>query len=504
MAVRRSTLGIDEASTMPPEHTALDRRQFLGAAAAGMAAPRRRETAPNILLICTDEHNYRVAGCYGNALAHTPNLDGLAARGVTFDAAYTNSPLCVPSRLAITSGKYIHRVGAWHNGCKLESDQYPSLPRALNAAGYESFLCGKQHYDETHRYGFREIGGNMNHDHMDGRLSRRRADDTRVNFEGARARFAQFHAGEESTVMQHDRRVTAGVLEFLAGRERADKPFFLFAGYLAPHFPLTVPERYWRNYRGKVSLPEIPPGFLESQPLNYRHLRWGFGLVDVPEETVRRGRELYYGFTEWVDHEIGQVLAALAKSAAAANTVIVYTTDHGENMGEHGLWWKNCMYEQAAHIPLVVSWPERWKGGQRRTTVCSLVDVVRTVAEMAGAPTPGDWDGESLMKVLDDAGAPARDLAISQYYAHNIASGFSMLRSGNWKYVYHASPDQAHPSERELYELARDPMEFHNLARAPDQRERVERLHARLVKELGEDPEETERRCRAQCARGYT
>jgi choline-sulfatase len=484
-------------------HTTLDRRQFLGVAAAGVVAPRGREKAPNILFICSDEHNYRVAGCYGNSLARTPNLDRLAARGVTFDAAYTNSPLCAPSRLAITSGKYIHRVGAWHNGCRLESDSYPSLPKALNAAGYESFLCGKQHYDETHRYGFREIGGNMNRDHKDGLLGRRRADDTSVNFEIAKARFAEFHAGEESTVMQHDRRVTTGVVDFLTRRERGDKPFFLFAGYLAPHFPLTVPERYWRNYRGKIALPEIPRGFLDSQPLNYRHLRWGFGLVDVPEETVRRGRELYYGFTEWVDNEIGQVLATLAKSAAAANTVIVYSTDHGENMGEHGLWWKNCMYEPAARIPLVVSWPERWKGSQRRATVCSLVDVVRTVAEIGGASTPGDWDGESLVRVLDDPTARARDIAISQYYAHNVASGFSMLRAGSWKYVYHASPDQTHPAERELYDMARDPMEFHNMARATEQRGRVERMHARLLKELGEDPEETEQRCRRDCAKGY-
>ena len=480
----------------------LDRRQFLSSA-VGAAATSSAGRPPNILFLCSDEHNYRIAGCYGNRLVRTPHLDQLASRGVTFDACYTNSPLCVPSRLAVTSGKYIHRVGAWHNGCRLPSDDCPSLPRTLNSAGYESFLCGKQHYAAAHRYGFQEIGGNMNNGRMTGLQTRRKADDTTVNFKAAQSRFADFRAGNESGVMTHDRNVTAGVLDFLSKRKPGDKPFFLFAGYLAPHFPLIVPDAYWQYYRGKVAMPEIPAGFLDSLPLNYKHLRRGFGTVDVAEEIVRRGRELYYGFTEWVDNEIGKVLSALAASGFASNTVIVYSTDHGENMGEHGLWWKNCVYEQAAHIPLIVSWPERWRGGQRRAGICSLVDVTRTIAEIGGARAPDDWDGRSMVKLLDDSRAPWRDFAISQYYAHNIASGYTMLRSGAWKYVYHASPDRDHPAERELYNLQADPMEFRNLASKPEHSTRVQQMHARLIKELGEDPEDTERRCRAECEKGY-
>lgn len=485
----------------------LGRRRFLSAsfgAAVFQAAPRaRRERPPNILLICSDEHNHRVAGCYGNALARTPNLDRLAARGVVFDACYTNSPLCVPSRLAFTAGKYIHRISAWNNSTRLPSDDYPSVPRLLNAAGYDSFLCGKQHYDARHRYGFTEIGGNMNNGNMTGRGNRRRADDETVNVKAGQDRFSQFHTGDDSSVLRHDRRVTAGVLEFLAQRERSGRPFFLFAGYLAPHFPLIVPEPYWRHFEGRVPMPEIPAGFLERLPLNYKHLRRGFGLVDVPADLVRRGRELYYGFTEWVDNEIGKVLAALERSPFARETVVIYTTDHGENMGEHGLWWKNCMYESAAHIPLIVSWPERWKGGQRRSGACSTVDLAATVVEIGGGRLPEDWNGVSLLRGLDDPGAPWRDRAVSQYYAHNIASGFSMLRTGDWKYVYHASPDAEHPAERELYDLKSDPGEFRNLAADAAQRRRVEAMHAQLLKELGEDPEETERRCRAELARGY-
>jgi choline-sulfatase len=218
---------------------------------------------------------------------------------------------------------------------------------------------------------------------------------------------------------------------------------------------------------------------------------------------TRRGRELYHGLTEWVDDEIGKVLGALDRSRLARDTVVVYTADHGENMGEHGLWWKNCVYEQAARVPLIVSWPERWKGGQRRAGACSTVDLVRTLAELGGTRAPDDWDGTSMTQWLDDSKLPWKDRAVSQYYGHNIASGFAMLRTGDWKYVYHSAPDASHPAERELYNLKDDPGEFRNLAKEPAHGSRVETMHAALVNELGEHPDESELRCRTETASGY-
>ncbi|MCY3023701.1 MAG: sulfatase-like hydrolase/transferase [Planctomycetota bacterium] len=486
----------------------LNRREFLGAMAAGAAAgclgqqAAAAETArPNVLVVMSDEHNAGVTGCYGNNLIRTPNLDGLAARGVAFESAYTNSPLCVPCRLSFTSGKYISRVGAWSNDCWLPGPDYPSLPRIMNAAGYESFLCGKMHYDSTCRYGFTEIGGNMNKGFMAGKGRRRQPDDLTPKG-GLSARFQDFHTGHGSG-MTHDTKVSDGATEFLSKRKRTDKPFFLFCGLITPHFPLIVPESYWQNYKDKVAMPELPPGHLDSLPLNYKHLRAGFNVVNVPPDTVKKGRELYYGLTQWMDECVGGILKALGKSDVADNTVVVYTTDHGENMGEHGLWWKNCMYEHAAHVPLIVSWPARWKGGQRRTAVCSHLDLVQTVAELGGAKVPPDWNGTSLSRWMDDANATWKDLAVSEYYAHNIASGYAMLRSGQLKYVYHTPADEKHPAQRELYDLKNDPGEFTNLAAKPEQQARIAELHAALIKELGEDPDVTERRCRADYAKGY-
>ena len=488
------------------------RREFLQAAglAAGLfMTPRsvfcgvKSANKPNILVIISDEHNASVLGCYGNDIIQTPHLDVIARRGVTFQSCYCNSPLCVPSRLSFTSGKYASRVGAWSNSCWLPSADYPSLPRIMNAAGYESILCGKMHYDRTRRYGFTEIGGNMNNSKKTGKGGRRKADDLTPK-PGISRRFDDFHTGDDSSIVTHDRTVTGETVEFISNRKDSDKPFFMIAGYIAPHFPLIVPEEYWQQYQGKVSMPVIPEGHLESQPRNYKHLRIGFNVEDVPDEIVLKGRELYYGLTQWLDEEIGKVLESLANSEVADNTVVIYTTDHGENMGEHGLWWKNCMYEHASRVPLIISWPARWNGGQQRTQACSLVDVVQTIAELGGADVPGDWNGDSMIRWLDNAGTEWKDLAVSEYYAHNIASGFAMIRMGRYKYVYHNPADANHPAQQELYDLQTDPGEFNNLATRKEYRQRVRIMHTSLVNEIGEHPNKTEKRCRADFASGYS
>jgi choline-sulfatase len=490
----------------------MKRRAFLEAIGAGgaWAAARRnalggttRRRRPNIIVIMSDEHNVHVTGCYGNNLARTPHLDRIARQGIVFDAAYTNAPLCVPSRLSFTAGKYASRVSAWNNSCWLPRADYPSLPRIMNDAGYESVLCGKMHYDRERRYGFREIGGNMNGSRKTGRGRGGGKPVTFDNPRGDTTRFNNFHPGDDSNVLRHDRKVTAAACDFLASRTKDEKPFFLIVGYLAPHFPLIVPQEYWDHYRGTVRMPRLPEGHLESQVRNYRALRHAFRVVNPDPAVVRKGRELYYGLTEWLDNEIGKVLRTLAASDFAEDTVLIYTTDHGENMGEHGLWWKNCMYEHAARVPLIVRWPARWKGGQRRSGACSLVDVGKTVAELGGATAPADWNGDSLCPVLDDPEAPWKNLAVSEYYAHNTISGFAMIRMGTYKYVYHTSRGTDHPAQRELYDLAADPGEFTNLAGRPEHADRVARMHAALVNEIGEDPETTEKRCLAETRAGY-
>jgi choline-sulfatase len=488
------------------------RRDFIKGTAASLAAVTlgsrnafaigRTNSKPNILLIMSDEHNPRVTGCYGNKLVQTPNIDSLAEHGVRFENHYCNSPLCVPSRSSLTSGKYCSRVAVWNNACELPSADIPSLPHVLNNAGYESLLCGKQHYDFSRRYGFTEIAGNFNNDYKTGKGKRIAPDDLEQT--ELSPRFKEFHPGDDGSSVEHDRHVTAGAIEFLSTRQADDRPFFLFTGYLAPHFPLIVPQEYWDRYKGKVEMPVIPEGYLDNLPLNYKHLRSSFGLIGAPDETIRRGRELYYGMTDWVDGEIGKVLETLrSNKEIAENTVIIYASDHGENMGEHGLWWKNSMHEDSAHVPLIISWPKRWAPDQRRTGASSHVDLVKTIADIAGGHTPDDWNGTSMLPWLDNEKHSWKDYAVSEYYAHNIASGYVMARSGDWKYTYHTVMDNQHPAQRELYNLAVDPHEFTNLAGLPEHAKRIQEMHQRMVKEVGGDPDETEQRARHDLAKGY-
>jgi len=452
---------------------------------------------PNILLIMSDEHDAAVTGCYGDQVVDTPHLDGLAARGVAFDACYCNSPLCVPSRQSFTAGKYVSRIDAWSNNCAIPADA-PSLPRLLNAAGYQSYLCGKQHYPPERRYGFTEISdGRQNKNSAPGGSPRRAADDQTIGARSWEQRSSEFGPGE-SFVLDNDRHVTETASAFLAERQADEAPFFLFAGYLAPHFPLLVPDELLGKYRGRVPDPVIPSGLLEHLPRNYQHLRRGFGVTEADDETVRLGRECYWALTEWFDAEVGELLGALRNSAVADDTVVIYCSDHGENKGDHGLWWKNCMFDHGVRVPLIVSWPARWAGGQRRSQACSLLDLVQTLAAIGEAETPEDWDGDSLLPWLDDHAYAWKDLAVSEYYGHNICSGFAMLRRGDWKYVYHTRPDADHGPERELYDMRKDPEEFHTLAGDPAQAERIADLHRQLVAELGDEPDEAERRCQAQ------
>jgi len=468
---------------------------------------------PNILFIMSDEHDAANMGCYGDPLGATPNLDALADRGVTFNNCYCNSPLCVPSRLSFTAGQYISRFGGWNNDSWLPSNDYPSLPGVLNAAGYQSYLCGKQHYDTTRRYGFTDILPDVesrqgsNHNHKAGKGDRRPADATENRQAVWINRSNDFYVTPNGRVLDHDRAVTHTTRGFLAGRSNDDPPFFLFAGYVAPHFPLQVPLEYADRFYGKtpppIGRPNWEPITANGPTFNHDQLRLGFGVVDADTQVERRGRDLYWALTAWFDNEVGKVLKALDNSDVAENTIVIYTSDHGEDKGDHGLWWKNCMYDHGARVPLIVSWPKRWTGGQRRTSVCSLVDVVRTIIELGDAEAHPDMDGDSMLGYLDDESNAFKDWAVSEYYSHPIASGFVMYREGKWKYVYHTKAYDNHGPARELYDMHADPQELTNLADDPAHADRIAAMHQSMVDELGEEPDDTEQRCRADFAKGY-
>jgi len=466
-----------------------------------------QDQRPNLLFIHSDQHCPAVLGCYGDPIVQTPNLDRLAARGVTFDAAYCPSPLCVPSRMALLTGRHPCEIGVWTNDHVLDSG-IPTLAHALGAGGYRPVLVGRMHAigpDQLHGYVERLVG-----DHGPNHLGGSPVDHGVLDGTAGPYRVSLEKSGPGQSAYQvHDEYVTAAAVDAItrAGLARrsgvSQEPLNLSVGFMLPHQPFVARRADYERYAGRVGMPQHPEPYSEALHPHLRAWRKESGIEEVSEAEALRARTAYWALVDRMDAMIGQILDALRESGLEENTLIAYTTDHGENMGEHGLWWKNCLFEHAAHIPLVVNWPERWKGGARRRGVCSMVDLVQTIVQLGGAQAPEDWDGDSLLSVLDDPKARWKDMAVSQYYGHNIASGFAMIRQGAWKYIYHSAPGEGYPAVRELYDLAADPDELHDLARAPEHRRRLDSMHAALLRELGEHPDVTEMRCRAETSRGY-
>jgi len=415
---------------------------------------------PNILVIMTDEHNPLMSEPYGHPFVQTPNMQRLAERGVVFENTYCNSPLCVPSRASFMTGKFVHRIGVWDNTASLSSNE-PTWAHYLNLAGYETTLAGKMHFlGEDQRHGFQrrivsDIHGKMMRDLVDWNSKRAWAT------AGHRKRLEEAGPGDY-TYQHYDDCVATRTVEYLSEPERKEKPWALCVGLITPHFPLIVREKYWRQYYPRhADLPEIPEGHLENLHPQSKRMREFFALEGATEEQTRRGRAAYYGLITFADERIGQILDELERSGLDENTIVVYTSDHGEMAGEHGLWWKCSFYEGSSRIPLIVSWPKRFKPG-RRQTVTSLVDLTRTLIDLGGGEANDqDLDGRTLTGILDGAEPDDEGVAFSEYYAHGTDRPNRMVRRGRYKLNFYLGEPV------ELYDLENDPQEFNDLSADP-------------------------------------
>lgn len=432
---------------------------------------RPAQPKPNILLIMSDEHSAEFSGVHGNSIVSTPTLDRLSREGVTFEQAYCSSPLCVPARMSFLTGKYVHREEIWDNGVPLRSDAITWAHRLANG-GYETALSGKMHFIGPDQYhGFDEVLAS------DETVCAKKIE---VDFRWAdevsprpnsRARFDAAGPGG-GTHIDHDLAVTRTCLEFLdrqataasSGTERT--PFLLCAGYNSPHFPLVAPEEFYSlYYPDAVDLPVAWNRPLEELGPHQQRLRTLFGLQGLTEEQVRRARGGYFGLISWMDHEVGLLVEKLEETGLIDNTIIIYTADHGDMAGTHGLWWKSCFYEQAVHVPLVVRMPGGVGAGARRTELVSHLDLSATLLDLAGVSEQTDpsenFDGSTLIPLLEAGrvGTVAwRDHAISDYYAQASRNPMRMIRQGNHKLnIYHGET-------LELFDLVEDPYEMDNLA----------------------------------------
>jgi|TARA_B100001964_G_C14203622_1_gene587061 choline-sulfatase len=406
-------------------------------------------------------------------------MDQLADEGATFDNAYCNSPLCLPSRMSFMTGRYIHRIGAYDNASPLPSDTV-TWAHMLRAVGYDVTLSGKQHFcgpDQLH--GFHTQLARDLHAEMwtkDGML-RGTADWSKGTPPAAKPWGGVAAAGPGTTTeIEVDDLVEERAIEYLRDPARKDQPWALNASFIAPHFPLVVPERYFNLYPlDQIDVPEIPEGHLENQHPVHQRMRSMFGAVDFPAEQVRRARAGYYGLITYLDEKIGRLLQVLEETGQRENTVVVHFSDHGEMNGEHGMWRKSSMYEASSRVPLQIRWPGRIEGGQRIGGAVSLVDLVATVVDVAGAQSVVPLDGNSLMGLMQGRSGGWKDEVFCEYLAHGVQRPTAMLRTGRYKFNYSLG------DAPELYDITADPNEFNDLAASAEHASVVTQLQQRLL-----------------------
>ena len=444
----------------------------------------------NVLFIFSDQHSRRVLGCYGNRIVRTPALDALAARGTRFESAYCQTPICVPARASQAAGRYAHVLGAWDNATPYTGTEAPSWGHRLTEQGHTVTTIGKLHYRKVNDpSGFPDQRIPMHVLDGVGDLYALLRGDMPVRPQ-SRRQVLEARAGE-SEYIRYDRAIAEMAGRWLlteAGEQ--SRPWCLYVGFVTPHFPLITPERYFNLY---------PPDTLPL-PLQYEYDAWARHPVldlkrrqealDTPfaEKTVRNAVAAYYGLVTFLDEQIGLVLQALRDARLEESTRIIYTTDHGEMLGEHGLWWKSSMYESSVAVPLILAGPEIPAGKVVRTNA-ALTDLFPTIVEGVGAtlrPEDADLPGESLFRLL---GGDRPRTVFSEYHAIFSPSGIFMTRNSRYKYVHYVG----YPPQ--LFDLIEDPEETRDLAGEAGHAEVLAASEAELRTIC--DPEAVDRRARA-------
>jgi choline-sulfatase len=441
----------------------------------------------NLLIIMSDEHDPRWMGCSGAALMHTPNLDRLAAGGLRFTDAYTTCPICVPARAAFAVGKYIHQIGFWDNADPYDGS-VPSWHHRLRDQGHRVVSVGKLHFRSTDDdNGFSEEIVPMNVFEGKGDLyGLLRGDDMPPRADGKK--LAALAGPGESEYTWYDREIASRAQIWLReeARKYRDRPWVLFVSFVAPHFPLTAPPHWYYRY----PFERIPMPKLYRERNLHPYVRdqaenTGYDKYFADEALVKRARAGYLGLVSSLDENIGHILDTVKDCGVEKNTRILYTSDHGDNLGARGLWGKQVLYEEAAKVPMIVAGPDVPTGVRREPV--SHVDVYPTVMECVGAEAP-DASGFSLLSRI-----PERTV-LSEYHASSSRSGEYMIRHGKWKYVYFVR----YPDRPELFDLDSDPEELKDLGGDPRHEQAKKECHEKLLDML--NPEEVDRRAKRRQA----
>jgi len=434
---------------------------------------------PNILVICSDEHHPDLSGYRGNPYIRTPNLDELARRGTVFPNAVCTCPVCTPSRMSFITGKYVHQIDNWMIGIPLSRAE-TTWARRLDRAGIPSTMLGKMDFCGEYQdggftdYKIIEVRDAWNEyprkKPFVARLHGYRRADKRRHLVCAGIRQDQDTDGsdghnERKGFYDHDRFVTQWALDYIdeKAKNAGDNPWALYLGYLMPHWPYIVPKEFFEMYYpDKVKMPfdaiyNDNPGLHPA----LAHFQRAIDLGEVTEDMVRRTLSAYYGMVTSMDNMIGQVIDALKAKGMYDNTYIIYTSDHGDSLGEHGLFYKQVPYRGSVGVPLIVSGPGLPEG-KIDTRLTSLIDLYPTVLDMAGLEPEPDRPGKSwLQMVKGELPATTDDFSFSEFHGNMITTDWYMLMKGDYKYIYYVDE---RPS---LFNVKEDPRELNDLACDP-------------------------------------
>jgi iduronate 2-sulfatase len=468
---------------------ALALASLVGALATAPAAVAQGKQ--NVLLIVTDDCNNDL-GCYGHPRVKTPHINRLAERGVLFERAYCQFPLCNPSRASFLTGLYPDQTGVINNQTHFR-DKWPdlvTLPQLFAANGYSTARIGKlYHYGVPRQIGTDGLDDPASWQQRFNPSGRDKTDEPLITSIADHRNFGatlSWLAAEGKDTEQTDGIAATKAIELL--EERREEPFFLAVGFYRPHTPFVAPQKYFDMYPlDEIQLPDVPEDDLADVP----RVAWNLRPVEqaMDDETKKKAIQAYYASISFMDAQVGRLLEALDRLGLAENTSVIFFSDHGFHMGEHEMWQKTTLFENAARVPLVIRMPGAKANGSRTNALAELVDVYPTLAELWDLPPPDHLAGKSLVPILNDAAARVRESALTQQTrtvrndsgGRRPIMGYS-IRTDRWRYT---EWDEGRAGV-ELYDHENDPGEHHNVAGDPRHASTVQNLAATLDERLAE------------------
>jgi len=456
---------------------------------AGPVCPQEKPKKMNVLFIAADDLNISL-GCYGHPLAKTPNIDKLAKSGMLFSRAYCQYPLCNPSRASIMTGRRPDTTNVLENltHFRRTMPNVVTLGQFFRLMGYYVIRIGKIfHYGVPAQIGTNGLDDEKSWDKVYNPIGRDRQEDNLLHNlqpqEKNLGAVLAWHAGDGEDAEQTDGKIAEQAIKILEQSRQRDQPFFLAVGFFKPHVPWIAPKKYFQMYpHANIHLPaepadvrrDVPAAAFTVNPPNY----------GLNEEDLRDAIKAYLAAVSFMDAQLGKILEALERLGLKDNTIIVFWSDHGWLLGEHGLWQKMCLFEECAQVPLLIATPRPQMPGTTCKRLTELIDVYPTIVDLAGFAIPEGLEGKSLKPLLENSNLPWKPGAYTQVLREGTKKGEAFMgrsvRTERYRYTEWDDGRQG----VELYDHDADPKEHKNLAKDPAQTKTLARLAKLLRHEL--------------------